>query len=138
MTYRLNEEKMYLDYAEGMSIVIDFTSGGYFGFSSLGSLIVDKLAHGVSLEDVFSSVSVLQKCPDSFKKDLDDFANLLIDREILKEDANTVSTGAFKVEDAALADGFELKCIENTELQDLIMADPVHDVDPSAGWPFMK
>lgn len=138
MKYCLNDEKMFLDSAEGTTIVIEFTSGSYYGFSSLASVIVDKLAHGVETEDILSSVTSTAGCPDTFAADLEAFISQLLGKEILKESAEGEPSEPFEIEASALADGFELKCFENTELQDLIMADPVHDVDPDAGWPFMK
>lgn len=138
MKYRLNDEKMFLDSAEGATIVIEFTSGSYFGFSSLASVLVDKLAHGVDDRDVLSSVLKLDGCPDSFEKDFTDFCSQLLQKEIIVPGNDDIASEVFEISESALGDGFELKCFENKELQDLIMADPVHDVDPESGWPFMK
>ena len=38
----------------------------------------------------------------------------------------------------ALMDGFLLEVSEYAEAQDLILADPIHDVDVDMGWPIMK
>lgn len=138
MKYILNDEKMFLDSAEGTTIVIEFTSGSYFGFSSLASAIVEKLAHGVDTEDICNAVSSLPGCPDSFRSDFDVFTAELLDKEILKECPDAAPEATAEIGQDALADGFALNCFANSELQDLIMADPVHDVDPNAGWPFMK
>ncbi|MBR2726969.1 MAG: hypothetical protein IKD71_03625, partial [Solobacterium sp.] len=40
--------------------------------------------------------------------------------------------------DAALEDGFGLFLDEHAEVKDILMADPVHDVDVDMGWPIMK
>ena len=43
-----------------------------------------------------------------------------------------------EVSAAALEDGFELHVDAFAEAADLILADPIHDVDEGMGWPVMK
>ena len=42
------------------------------------------------------------------------------------------------IDPASISDGFILTVDEFTEVQDLIMADPVHDVDVEQGWPILS
>ena len=39
---------------------------------------------------------------------------------------------------SAFAEGFDLTLDEFSEVQDLLLADPVHDVDVEEGWPVLK
>lgn len=133
--YRLNEEKMFYDMAEGQAIVINFTTGMYYGTSSLGSAVLDALLAGSSVEDVCKAIQALPGCPADMDAQLDTFVQALLEKEIL---APGESTGAACVIDAAsLADGFALTVDEFAEVQDLILADPVHDVDVEQGWPIL-
>lgn len=134
--YKLNEEKMFYDMADGQAIVINFTSGMYYGTSSLGSCILDALLAGSSVADVYNAISALPDCPADMKERLDDFISRLLEKEIIVPAEGTGAPCA--IDASALADGFELTVDEFAEVQDLILADPVHDVDVEQGWPILN
>ena len=134
--FKLNEEKMFYDMAEGQAIVINFTTGMYYGTSSLGSAVLDALLAGTAVEDVCKAIQALPGCPADIQEQLDAFIGKLLEKEVI---VSGDSTGAACVIDAAsLADGFKLTVDEFAEVQDLILADPVHDVDVEQGWPILS
>jgi len=134
--YRLNEEKMFYDMAEGQAIVINFTTGMYYGTSSLGSAVLDALLAGAAAETVCKSIQTLPGCPEDMEAQLNTFIDQLLEKEII---VPAESTGAACTIDASsLADGFQLTVDEFAEVQDLILADPVHDVDVEQGWPILN
>ena len=136
MMYKLNDEKMFYDMAEGQAIVINFTTGMYYGTSSLGSAVLDALLAGTDLEEICKAVQALPGCPEDIQAQLDAFIGRLLEMEII---AAGESTGAPCAMDASvLADGFALTVDEFAEVQDLILADPVHDVDVEQGWPILS
>lgn len=134
--FKLNEEKMFYDMAEGQAIVINFTTGMYYGTSSLGSAVLDALLAGAAVEDVCKAIQALPGCPADMEEQLKAFIAQLQEKEIL---VSGESTGAACALDAShLADGFALTVDEFAEVQDLILADPVHDVDVEQGWPILN
>lgn len=134
--YKLNEEKMFYDMAEGQAIVINFTTGMYYGTSSLGSAVLDSLLAGSSAEDVCKAIQTLPDCPADMEAQLNTFIGQLLEKEII---VPTDGTGAAcNIDVASLADGFKLTVDEFAEVQDLILADPVHDVDVEQGWPILN
>ena len=134
--YKLNEEKMFYDMAVGQAIVINFTTGMYYGTSSLGSAVLDALRAGAATEAVCKAIQALPGCPEDMVAQLDTFIGQLLEKEIL---VPAESTGAACAIDASsLADGFQLTVDEFAEVQDLILADPVHDVDVEQGWPILN
>lgn len=135
--YKLNEEKMFYDMAEGQAIVINFTSGMYYGTSSLGSAVLDALLAGASKEAALAAIKALPGCPEDIDAQMDAFIQALLEKEVVVVDdaaGNDVAT----IDASALNDGFALTVDEFTEVQDLIMADPVHDVDVDQGWPILS
>lgn len=134
--YKLNEEKMFYDMAEGQAIIINFTTGMYYGTSSLGSAVLDSLLAGASVEAALTAVKALPNCPADIDAQMEVFINALLEKEVIvaTEDAGT-DCAAFDA--SALTDGFVLTVDEFTEVQDLIMADPVHDIDVEQGWPIL-
>ena len=134
--YKLNEEKMFYDMAEGQAIVINFTTGMYYGTSSLGSAVLDALLAGTATGDVLKALQALEGCPADMEQKLNAFVEALLEKEIIA--AGETTGAACVIDAAALTDGWVLSVDEFTEVQDLILADPVHDVDVEQGWPILN
>ena len=135
--YQLNAEKMFFDMADGQAVVINFLSGIYYGSTALGSVVLERLVNGNAPEKIAEAVKALPGCPEDFDAQLSAFIAKLREKEILL-DGETSPGGGETIGDAALADGFALTLDEFSEVQDLILADPVHDVDVEQGWPIFK
>ncbi len=134
--YKLNDQKMFYDMAEGQAIVINFTTGMYYGTSSLGSAVLDSLLAGAAVQDICKAIQALPGCPEDMEAQLNAFVEELLRKEIIVPGE---TTGAACTMDAAcLTDGFKLTVDEFAEVQDLILADPVHDVDVEQGWPILN
>lgn len=134
--YKINEEKMFYDMAEGQAIVINFTTGMYYGTSSLGSAVLDALLAGADEAAILTAVQALPGCPADMDVQLKAFIAQLLEKEILVS-ADGEGT-ACTIDASALQDGFALTVDEFAEVQDLILADPVHDVDVEQGWPILN
>lgn len=134
--YRINEEKMFYDMAEGQAIVINFTTGMYYGTSSLGSAVLDALVAGASVESVLAAVQALPGCPDDMAARMDGFVAQLLEKEVLVA-VEGEGAAAPPMDASVLQDGFVLTVDEFAEVQDLILADPVHEVDVEMGWPIL-
>lgn len=134
--YKLNEEKMFYDMAEGQAIIINFTTGMYYGTSSLGSAVVDALLNGASVDAALAAVKALPGCPADIDESMSAFVAALLEKEVIVP-AETNPDAVIAIDTSALTDGFLLSVDEFTEVQDLIMADPVHDVDIEQGWPIL-
>ncbi|SMC78626.1 hypothetical protein [Papillibacter cinnamivorans] len=135
--YRINESKMYYDMADGQAIVINFVTGMYYGSNLLGSAVLDRLQAGVSPNSVLEALRGLPGCPEDMGEQLDAFIAELISREILIP-GPTNAEECCLIGGEALEDGFFLTVDEFAEAQDLLLADPVHDVDASQGWPVLR
>lgn len=135
--YQLNNEKCFFDTSEGQAIVINFTNGMYYGTSLLGSAILERLLQGHQPEAILDAVKKLEGCPEDFSATLEGFISQLLEKEILVPGPQNAD--GLEPLDAAIAkEGFSLTLDEFSEVQDLILADPIHDVDVDEGWPIMK
>ncbi len=136
---KINDEKMFYDIADGQAIVINYLTGMYYGMSSLGSAVLDLILKGVSTARIADEVRKKEGCPEEIGEKIDDFIKALLKEEILIGSPDDGEAGEPAViGDEAYADGFELTVDAYAEAQDLILADPVHEVDVSMGWPVMK
>lgn len=135
--FKLNEAKVFYDMAEGMAIVIDFTTGIYYGTNVLGSEILDRLVKGSDLKSILTAVKALPGCPEDIENRLSAFVRSLLEHEIIV--MGEVKEGNDAPFDPQVAsEGFDLYVDEFADMQELIQADPVHEVDPEVGWTMMK
>lgn len=135
--YRLNEEKMFYDMADGQAVVINFVTGMYYGTTMLGSMVLDRLVRGNAPEKISAAVKALPGCPENFDQELDCFIRKLQETEILIP-GKTVPGGDEPMDAKTVEEGFALTLDEFAEVQDLILADPIHDVDVEQGWPVFR
>lgn len=135
--YKLNEEKMFYDYADGQAVVINYQTGMYYGMSLLGSAILDRIVAGKNVNDIISAVKALPQCPPDIAERMQNFVKELVEKEIIVE-GPSVPGGAEPLAKEVVEDGFELKLDMFAEMSDLLLADPVHDVDMQVGWPKLK
>ena len=135
--YKLNEEKMFFDIADGQAVVINFTTGMYYGTSTLGSAVLEQLVKGIRPEKIADEMKKREGCPADFEEKLHMFIDELCKKEILIKAEDSGEANA-EISEKACADGFDLSLDEFAEVQDLLLADPMHDIDVEEGWPILK
>ena len=135
--YKLNEEKMFYDYADGQAVVINYQTGMYYGMNLLASAILDRIVAGKDIEEIITAVKALPQCPSDIVVRVHAFVKELQETEVIVE-GPTVPGGADPLDKEVAEDGFDLKLEMFAEMSDLLLADPVHDVDMQAGWPKLK
>lgn len=134
--YKINEEKMFYDMADGVAVVINFTTGIYYGFDDLSSMVFDSLIKGASENSVLASIKKLPGCPEDIDSKFNSFISAIKEKEIVIGDGSGNEAPEL---DAKLAEaGFELTVTDYSDVQDILLADPVHEVEPEMGWPFIK
>ena len=135
--YKLNEEKMFYDYADGQAVVINYQTGMYYGMSLLASAILDRIIAGKNVDEIITAVKALPQCPPDIADRVHSFVKELQEKEIIV-DGSAASGGAEPLANEVAEDGFDLKLDMFAEMADLLLADPVHDVDMKEGWPKLK
>ena len=135
--YKLNEEKMFYDYADGQAVVINYQTGMYYGMSLLASAILDRIIAGKNVDEIITAVKALPQCPPDIANRVHSFVKELQEKEIIV-DGPAVPGGMEALSKEVAEDGFDLKLDMFAEMADLLLADPVHDVDMQVGWPKLK
>ena len=124
--------------ADGQAVVINFTNGSYYEFSSLASEVLDRVANGKSPASVLKMIQALPDCPPDIAGALEAFFSRLMEYEILVQEDGDGEDDSTPIPEIAMEEGFAVTVAEHSEVQDILMADPVHDVDVDMGWPIMK
>jgi hypothetical protein len=130
--YSIHRKKVSHDLLEGEVIAIHFETGAYYSLRGTATQLWEKLASPISPERLatfFTGDS--QVVTDQVRIFLDDLTkdDLLIKEEATDTGPNgTGEWGSF----------VEPQVEKYTDMQDLLLADPIHDVEPGAGWPYLK
>jgi hypothetical protein len=133
-TYVLNEEKMFSDIADGIAIVINSETGIYYGMNGFGTNIFENLLNGVRTEDLLDAIKKLPEAPEDIQTRLDAFIAIMLDKELIFE-GNVLKSGVVNIDnDSAMADSFVMEVKEYDDAQELLLADPIHDVKEETGW----
>lgn len=132
-SYALNEEKMFSDIADGIAIVINSETGIYYGMNGFGTAVFGNLIKGVPTEAILEALKSSAGAPDDMEERLSAFVDKLKEFEILID--GSPKEAAVELDMAvAKDDGFELKAEEFDDAQELLLADPIHEVKEDTGW----
>ncbi len=135
--YKLNEQKMFFDIADNQAIVINTTTGVYYAMNELASFVLEKLLKKNSVDDLAAGLKKCEHCPKDIEARLAEFIQRLTAFEIILPDKEELREN-ISVPPEVLNDKFLFSLDEFTDAQDIMIADPVHDVDADKGWPVMK
>lgn len=128
----LNEEKMFADITDGIAIVINSETGIYYGMNTLGSAVLENIINGASLENILKALKALPNVPADMEAKLNAFVDELKAKELVIEGGDDAAEANISTE--AVADGFDLSVDEYSDAQELLLADPIHEVKEDTGW----
>ncbi len=133
MNYVLNDEKMFADVTDGIAIIINSETGIYYGLNGLATSVYENLINGSSIEQILVSLKQLEGVPADIEERLKDFISKMLEYDLLKEGADASANANF---DNKLAndDNFEFVVSEYDDAQELLLADPIHEVKEETGW----
>ena len=133
MRYKLNESKMFADISDGMAIVINSITGVYYGMNGLGTEVFQSLVSGSDEKDVLTAICNIPGAPETAGESLKAFIDKLLRFDMLIPAEGGETTATIDPTTAS-ADGFVPECNEYKDVQELLFADPIHEVDADKGW----
>ena len=132
-SYTLNEAKMFADITDGVAIIINSETGIYYGMNGFGTSVFQNIIDGVSVENIASALKNIAGAPADIESRLSAFVDALKEKEMIIDGAD--NGGAANIdESAATADAFELSVNEYNDAQEMLLADPIHEVKEDTGW----
>ena len=133
MNYRLNEEKMFADITDGIAIIINSETGIYYGMNTFATNVYENIVAGVSIEDIKAEIEKLSDLPADFEDNFKMFIDAMVEKEVLVE-ADDNNAQANIDENLAKEDNYVLELKEYNDAQELLLADPIHEVKEETGW----
>lgn len=127
--YQLNESKMFADITDGIAIIINSETGIYYGMNAFGTQVYENLSSGVSTDEILSKIKEFGADEANFNA----FVDALLDKEILLSSSDTGAQVNLD-ENIAKEDNFVLELKEYNDAQELLLADPIHEVKEEQGW----
>jgi hypothetical protein len=128
---RINTPQISHQTIDGEVVAINLENGCYYSLLDLSASIWHQLAGGVSRAAILDAVTrAYPSHPDASEQVSTFIDQLLADGLVVEEGAEAVAAPA-----VALPDAFTAPKLEKfTDMQELLMLDPIHEVD-SMGWP---
>lgn len=115
---------------DGEFVVLDLDSGKYFSLAGAAAIVWKGLIAGHSLASLVGGLPE----GDARRAGAERVVNELLGFNLLRaEGTATGGPAEIAAELAAASGGFEVQSFD--DLADLLVADPIHDVDAEAGWP---
>lgn len=133
MRYKLNEEKFFSDITDNIAVIIGIDTGTYYGLNELTTNVYENIISGVDTDEILLELKKIV----GYDLDIDSKYNKLIDDlikegiiiECEKKDAKPViKFDKFNNE----KNDFILS--EFKDAEELLLADPIHQVKEDEGW----
>jgi Coenzyme PQQ synthesis protein D (PqqD) len=134
--YRVNQPKVIFEAFEDETVLINLDSGNYYSFSGSGALIWDRIVRGDSVGSVIENLQERFRGRDGIASAVDDFVRELAEENLIIEDSSRAAKNVKqeRIEIGALTQ-FERPVLQKySDMQDLLLLDPIHEVDET-GWP---
>jgi hypothetical protein len=138
--FRVNTPAVASEIIDGEAVIMNLKSGAYFSTRQVGSLLWGWIEQGIpetamvrSLQGTFAgSAEIVEGAVERF------FAEL-IEHDLVREVPLGPMPPAELDPGDPSAEAFTPPVLEvYTDMQDLLLLDPIHDVDEDEGWPSPK
>lgn len=139
MRYAVNSGQVISEIIDGEAVMINLTTGNYYSLNEVGASIWNLIEAGASTTEIVERLSLRYEDAES---EIESAVSQLIN-ELRGEDLVVAAEGngaapAAPEEPATDRKPFETPRLEkHTDMQDLIMLDPVHEVGEQ-GWPNVR
>ena len=141
MRYRLNEPDVIQETVDGDTLIVNTRTGTYYNVGGSGALVWNALLAGRSVEqavDEFADSTDSQRA--LIHAGVGGFVDALLAEQLLLPSADNSDNGkASPTPTSAPKVPFTTPELRKfTDMQELLLVDPIHEVDPAAGWPLPK
>ncbi len=130
-TYAISSADIAAEEFDGEFVVLDIARGHYFSLASGTALIWQGLVEGHSSEALCSRLDA----SSPVRAQVDAVVASFLEHGLFTPAARDAETPVDPIAEALAAPGLAFEVEVFNDLADLLVSDPVHDVDEEAGWP---
>jgi hypothetical protein len=122
---------------DGEVVIINLGTGNYYSLQGTGAVLWRGIEQGATRDELVEHLATSHADASGVDAAVDSFVEQLLGDELVVP-ADGEPPGP-PVLDPPVTARFEVPLLERfTDMTDLILLDPVHDVDAAAGWPRAK
>jgi len=135
-SYQVNAPKVVYEDFEDETVLINLDSGNYYSFSESGALIWGRIVSGESIAFVIEYLQERFADAADIALSVEDFVRELVEENLIVKNSSGKAKNIkqAKAQIPSLA-RFEKPVLQKySDMQDLLLLDPIHEVD-EAGWP---
>ncbi len=131
--YELNNPPMIAELVEGEVIAIDLDRGSYYSLLGAAAQVWSSIVAGRNAQEILAAVAPMP-APGSLDASLLGFLDALLAEQLIRP-APEQGPAAAPIAPLAPWAAASLRFERFTDMQDLLILDPIHEVDDEAGWP---
>lgn len=132
--YSLNEEKMFADITDGVAIVINSETGVYYGMNGFGTAIFENLINGAETKDILAALKAIPNIAPDIEIRFQAFIDAIVEKELVIQSEISGEIVVNINPTLAFESNFVLGVNEYNDAQELLLADPIHEVKEDTGW----
>lgn len=142
LRFEKNEPAVVSETIDGEVVIINLDLGNYYSLQQTGAMVWELIEQSHGVEEMAAAISrSYEGEPEAIRKDLDAFLKELLDEQLIRENPG-LPGGAPAPQGSAGADtarpAFQKPVLgKHTDMQDLLLLDPIHEVDDT-GWPQIR
>lgn len=141
---KVNEPNVVHETIEGETIILNLGTGNYYSIEWPGTLFWDLLAETGDADGIRKAfLKANSKNENNFNKKYSQFINLLLEEELVvsvdegKKSTLSINNETNEEFSRAASKLEKLTLNKYSDMQDMLLLDPIHDVDEK-GWPEPK
>lgn len=136
--YKINDARVVSEILDGEVIIIDFKEGFYYSLNNTGSVLWVGIQNGYTRSQLLAYFAErYDATPDAIEKSVSALIEQLKSLSLVTEEA-AESAPAVEAYSGEKEKFFMLALQQFQDMQEMLLADPIHDIDEQTGWPTLK
>ena len=136
--FQINEPNISSEEIDGEIIIVNLLNGNYYSAQDMGAYVWGRISHGESLEDIQTSLCQrFREKETTIRDQLPVFFDKLESEELIVRAGDSYETGSTIIDADMPGQYAEPKLNCYSDMKDLLLLDPIHDVEDE-GWPKKK
>ena len=132
--FRINEPSVISEVIEGEAIILNFESGSYYSLNESGKAIWEDILSNCCREEIMTRLGASYELPpEHVDGDVERALQTLLDEQLIVPVENAAGSTAGAAADFRPEKPYAAPALQKfTDLQELLLLDPIHEVAPEA------
>ncbi|MPZ48113.1 MAG: PqqD family peptide modification chaperone [Dehalococcoidia bacterium] len=139
-SFVVNERDVVAETIDGEALILNLKTGIYYSVDGAGAGIWEDVTRRLSARQIAARMSAEYAVETGVAQEavLGFISELQAEELIIADGMTAVATAASAVAAAGSATFVKPSLHKYTDMQELLLLDPIHEVDETAGWPIAK